>query len=371
MRIKIIFSGEYPGFGAASKRISNYEKAIKLCNNEVEVIPINFYYNTLLFGFIVPFYVLIKIKKIKADIFFVYGFEWVSKLVILLYCKLKNIKIVFELNEKPYSIRNAGRRDILLKYLVPINFFFLTKLVYPFADGYIVISDTLKSFIQKYSSPKCKIQKVPILVDYDYYNNAKESNLDVEKPFILHSAAINDKKDGIYEVLESLGILKKRFGLKLHFYCTAPKILPQIKKNIDKIISNYDIKDQVHFTGKLSEEKLLSYQTQCDFVINFKMPIEQNHYNFATKLGEYLALGKIILTTKVGEVQNYLIDNVHCLYIEKFNSEAIAEKILDVMNNKNLQLIIAKNAKTLAKEEFDYKSNSKIIFDFFSSLLKT
>ena len=66
------------------------------------------------------------------------------------------------------------------------------------------------------------------------------------------------------------------------------------------------------------------------------MDSEQNRYNFATKIGEYCALGKPIITTGVGEVSNYFNDGINCVFIPQHNPNIIAEKIIYLLNNPAL-----------------------------------
>ena len=120
MRIIILFNGDYPGFGAASRRVENYEKGLKLQDNIVEVIPfklkIKIQFLSLLLGWIMPFYVFFRLfyLKITDSIVMVYGFGWMSKLMIILYSKINKLKVIFEVNEKPYSLIGGSKRDVIV-----------------------------------------------------------------------------------------------------------------------------------------------------------------------------------------------------------------------------------------------------------------
>ena len=95
---------------------------------------------------------------------------------------------------------------------------------------------------------------------------------------------------------------------------------------------------------------------------------EQNIYNFATKIGEYSALGKPIITTGIGEVVNYFKDNVNCLYVPPNNPRAIAEKIVYLLKNPDKSVQIGAEARKLAYQSFDYKQNSQKLNSFMQSL---
>ncbi|OQX81542.1 MAG: hypothetical protein B6D61_00520 [Bacteroidetes bacterium 4484_249] len=372
MQIKIIFNGKYPGFGAASKRVQLYEKGLKLYNNDVEVVSINPSFKGFLFSFLVPIYLLKKLIKLNhhPDIFFVYGFGWVSKLIIILYARNKSGEVVFELNEKPYSNIGASRRDIILKYFVPLNLFCLTRIVYPLADGFVVISEALSGYANKYKSSKCKIIKIPIIVDFEYYQEKFNLKNSIHRPFLIHTGTPNNVKDGIVDVFKAVAIVINEYQIPLHFYLTSKMILPTVKNEINKILDEYKINSYVHFLGDIDDDTLFYYQKNCDLVVLNKIHNEQNKYNFATKIGEFSALGTPIVTTNIGEVANFLKDNMHCFYIPSNNPKAIASKMAYILNNKKDIAHITSNVKKLAAKEFDYKINCKKLAIFFSDIVK-
>ena len=373
MNILFLLSWKYPGYGAASKRITNYKNGLSAEGNKIEIKSIYSLYKnpsqSLINGLLMPLLTIIELlkNKNKTDIILVYGFGWISKLIIVFYGKIHHIKVVFEVNEKPYSIVGS-RRDYVLKYFFGINTWFLTRLVYPLTDGFVVISENLEKFVSTHKSPRAKIVKIPIIVDYDSYQTVT-ANTGGIKPYIFHSATLNDNKDGISDVIEALGLVIRQYNQPLHFYLTSRSALEATKAKVQQIIANYNIGDYIHYLGDLDEETLQGYQKNCDLVVINKVDSEQNRYNFATKIGEYCALGKPIITTEVGEVSNYFNDGVNCMFIPQHNPHIIAEKIMYLLNNPDVSQKIGEEARITASNEFDYKVNGVKLHDFFESVL--
>lgn len=373
MDILFLLSWKYPGYGAASKRILNYKNGLSFNGNSIDIKSIHFFHKNpfigLIYGILMPYLTIIKLLKYnsKTDIILVYGFGWISKLFIVCYGKARKIKIVFEVNEKPYSIVGS-RRDYILKYFFSLNTWLLTRFVYRFTDGFVVISENLERFVAKYKSQKAKIVKIPIIVDYDCYQGVIADKCGI-KPYIFHSATLNDNKDGISNVIEALGMVIRKYNQPLHFYITSKSALSSTKNKVQEIIDRYKIQDFVHYLGNLDESVLQGYQKNCDLVVVNKVDSEQNRYNFATKIGEYCALGKPIITTDVGEVSNFFEDAKNCLFISQNNPVLIAEKIMYLINNKDIALAIGDAAKMTASNEFDYKVNGAKLHEFFKSVL--
>ncbi len=370
MRILILYDSPFPGKGAASRRISNYRKGLVSLGTEVSILPIRLNGKSVFFSLLYPLYTLAHLLNLRtvADVYFVYGFGWVSKFVIIGYVRLKRSRVVLEINEKPYSIRDSGRRDRVLKYFAPINLYCLTHLVFPFVDGFVVISEALSEFVSRYSNRKASITKIPILVDYQYFQDGQSLPLQLPHPFMLHSATLNDSKDGIIAVFEAFSIVHEKYQIPLHFYLSTDLGFRKVTDAIESLVEKAELKPFVHYLDDPDDDTLLRYQRACDLVVINKTWTEQNKFNFSTRLGEYLALGKPIVTTPVGEVTGYLKDKKHCVYAVPDDPKDIAEKIFLVLSDRKLVGQLHVNAKQIAKTEFHYRENLEKLKWFFTLL---
>jgi glycosyltransferase involved in cell wall biosynthesis len=294
----------------------------------------------------------------------VYGFGWVSKLFIVFYNRIRGNKVIFEVNEKPYSIRATGRSDIILKYFAPVNLYFLTRFVYPFVDGFIVISEPLKDFVEKYASKNTKIIKIPIIVDFDYYANYALTDNGLKKPFMIHTATLNDIKDGIIDVFKAFVIVHKKTKIPLHFYLSNRIGLKTVIDTIEKLIRENSLNEYVHFLNQPDDDTIVRYQANATLTVINKADTDQNRHNFATKTGEYLALGIPIITTRIGEIENYLEDDVSCLFINPSSIYEMAAKIEYIIRNESKAKIIGQNGRQIAKMYFDANIQNRVLVDF-------
>ena len=91
MNILFLLSWKYPGYGAASKRITNYKNGLSAEGNKIEIKSIYSLYKnpfqSLINGLLMPLLTIIELlkNKNKTDIILVYGFGWISKLIIVFY----------------------------------------------------------------------------------------------------------------------------------------------------------------------------------------------------------------------------------------------------------------------------------------------
>lgn len=308
-----------------------------------------------------PLFIFKKIKK--GDIVFGYGIGnmhlW--KFLIFLIHKKKGF-YVSELCELPYgtsietpeSIKN---REYLYKHLFPIY------------DGFIPISVKLEELAYQYCNPECIVQKIPILVDYDKYNLPNNSST-AKYPYIFHSGTLYEQKDGILGMIEAFGIATQKLDYKIHFVLTGNIEKSPHSKEILGLIEKYQLYNVIHFTGYLSDDELRNQLSKSSLVIINKYTTLQNNYCFSTKLGEYMAAGKPLIITRVGEAINWLTDNHDCLIVEPYNISQMSDAIIKIFSDSQLSEKLGNQARNTCINYFDYRNYGKKLILLFHKLIE-
>lgn len=395
MNVYILTKNPFPYGMAATNRIKCYASAILSENINCEVIvwncsdsnsklpykgvidgiPYQFVGNSsrrsncIFFGKIqsllqqlwLPFFLLKRIKK--DDIVLSYGlglnFYWRFLIYVV---HQKKAHYIQELCELPYGVTTETNKTIKdRKYYY--------KHLFPIFDGVIAISEALKDLAEKYCSPKCIIQKIPILVDYDKYNLPNNSFLS-EYPYIFHSGTLYEQKDGILGMIEAFGIANQRLEYKIRFILTGTIEKSPHAKEIKVLIDKYQLHDLIHFTGYLSHEELKETLSKASLVIINKYVTQQNEYCFSTKLGEYMAAGKPIVITRVGEAMNWLTDDYDCVVVEPGDISQMSEAIIKVFHDIQFSTRISNNSRMTCIKSFDYRNYGKSLADMFSSMVR-
>lgn len=373
MRILILKSGKYPTPEASSRRICNYSKAIRQQGHEVDVKTINVKAKSplidLLGSYFVPLVAYFRMIGYRSNYtaVLVYGFGWLGKVLILAACRPRRLPVVLELNEFPYSINGGSRRDTILKYFQSLNRKILERFVLCLFDGFIVISDQLFYYVNEHKRESALIIKIPILVDFAEYQKIKNTP-PASFPYFINTARTNNHKDGIINVFRAFSVLRNQHEIALSFYLTSKVLTAELREEIEKIISDGNLSDSVTFLGDLGEEELLTWQAHSAFLVLNKIDSLQNRYNFATKLGEFLALGKPVITSNVGEVKNYLKHNESCIYVDPTDYFSLAKEMYRILTEPGFSEEIGQAGKEVAQSHFDYQVQSLPICDFFEKL---
>ena len=287
--------------------------------------------------------------------------KYINLLIKLIH--LKKAKFVRDLCELPYGTGKETQKTIKKRK-------YILKKQFPSCDGIIAISDTLYALAQKHCSPHCKIVKIPILVDYDQYcfeERSSESNV----PYIFHAGTLYEQKDGFIGMLEAFGKATELVKKPILFISTGTISKSPHHEEIKRIINQYHLKDKVFFTGYISDEELKENLSKASLVIINKYLNQQNTYCFSTKLGEYLAAGKPVIITNVGEAMNWLKNGESAYIVEPNDTDLLAKAIVEAFNNPEKRKMIGINGKKICKDCFDYRNYGKKLQLFFNTITQS
>ena len=95
---------------------------------------------------------------------------------------------------------------------------------------------------------------------------------------------------------------------------------------------------------------------------------EFSQASFPNKLGEYLASGRPVVVTAVGDIPLYVTDREDALLVEPDDCEAFASAITDVLSDPALALRLGTAGRALAERLFDSEVVAKRIIAFAESL---
>ena len=89
---------------------------------------------------------------------------------------------------------------------------------------------------------------------------------------------------------------------------------------------------------------------------------------FPTKLGEYLATGKPVLVTRVGEIPKYLEDNINAFIAEPDSPVKFAEKMDFILSHPEEATKVGIEGMKLTQTVFNYKYQARNLVNFINSL---
>lgn len=301
-------------------------------------------------------------NRYKSDVTLVIGPSFDFRLFLPFASIFSISKIFLEINEYPFVAKKQN-------CLTHIKRWILYNLIYPFYDGFVVISESLLKEVNMAKSIQATVIKVPILGSKVYSDKSKNLS-PLNSPYIIHAGSLYEEKDGILGVFEAFGMAVEHIERPLKYVFTGRISNSPHSEEIKKIIANYNLENQIVFTGYLDKKELFRYYKFASLAIVNKYDTRQNRFCFATKFTDYIAHEIPIITTTVGETMQYFINGFNAYLVPPGKSDLMASKIIQAINNPNQMKLIAANASQLIRQDFNYKYQGGRLVKFFEDNYK-
>lgn len=242
-----------------------------------------------------------------------------------------------------------------------LNDYIFDNFIIKIVDGALPISDVLMNYYKKIS-PSKPLMKLPILCDFKKFDLQITSKDEVV--FLYCGAAsyieLIEFILGAFDKLEKLNnstILKLVLG-------GSTNELRKVGQLIEKAIHRKNIRLVVNLPHKSIP---VEYCNACALLIPLR-PTLQDAARFPHKIGEYLASGRPMITTRYGEIKNYdFVDEVNVLIADEYDEMAFAERMNYVIENPIKSIEIGKQGKQLGLNNFDYSRYGSRLRGFIST----
>ena len=292
-------------------------------------------------------------QKNAANIIYNYQYPDVRNFLLLLYARLKGYKIVFDFVEDKKHYTTVSFND---KIHQKLSLLFL-KWLPTYTDAVFVISSHLITEIGKITKQKIPIYSLPISVDFNNLatNNVKKN----DEPVNIFYGGSFAEKDGLQYLVEALEIIhNKGYNFKL---LMSGKASPHKK---DSLFTTIVEKPFVDYKGFLSTEAYFELLASADICCMTRVNSAFANAGFPFKLGEFLAAGKVIIASKIGDVENYLIHKESAYLVSPESTAQIVEGLeYCIQNLATLSNTMGANAKKVAEKNFNAANSSKYLLE--------
>lgn len=271
-------------------------------------------------------------------------------LLVWIIARFKGNRIINERNEFPETIRKG------IKWRVFIYKATVLWWQYRLIDGVFLMTDELVRFYTPHTRRSCVIQKMPMTVDFGRFD-LNTSNTE-EVPYIFYAGSFSQKKDGVKSLIRAFQIIAKDMP-ELELWLAGGIKQTGEAEELCKLIVKYGLTDKVKLLGEVNRGEIPGYLTNAKILVLPRPDSIQARGGFPTKLGEYLASGKPVIATRVGEIPKYLSkDEIFFISPDHIEKE-LAEKIRYIYDNYNDALVIAGKGKKKAYESFSIEANAE------------
>lgn len=302
-------------------------------------------------------------EEFKPQACFTVGDNFFMLFIIYKILQRNGIRILHERTEYPLLNRSKSlfkRFEVWLYHR-----YFLPKV-----NQLFVISTALYDYFSIFYAKiglKVPIMILNMMVEPDKYSVSVEgvgmNCVDsVSEKRIVYVGNMYGDKDGVYDLVSAFFLIRDLYP-NVRLILIGDNRKRKLMDRIYKLTKSENNHSQIIFTGKLSTEEI-KYEFMKAYCLALSRPDnEQAKYGFPTKLGEYLASGKPVVITKVGDIPLFLKDGENAYLAEPSNVDSISKKLQECLDNPLRARIIGEKGKELAHTSFNYKECTQMLVD--------
>ena len=239
---------------------------------------------------------------------------------------------------------------------------FVEKRVSPLwgVDGVICISRFLEEWVQKENARTGRNVRplyVPILVDV---NEIKPAVIPPAGKIILFAGS------SAYD--ETLRFLLATMEMVWAKHADCQLVITGGAKEATLGAAFKRFRKRIRYAGFVERRALLQEYSAASVLVIPLFDDVRSHARFPTKLGEYLASGRPVVTNRVGEIPRFLEDGISACVTEPRDTAAFAEAICQLLAHPAQGQEIGRVGRRVAERCFHYANYGTQLCDLFASL---
>ena len=299
-------------------------------------------------------YLLVKVARQLAQ----QGLDWIilyglgmDGLPFLPLARRYGVSLASDICDQPsFSDAKVTITDLFLI----ISWKFGHWLVTPKLQLNIAISRYLKNILTRVA-PEVPVVIIPAPVDTRKYKTHRRAaqkfreKIGLGNSIVLGYFGSTWGVKGLTVFLEAAAQLRRQ-GKEFRLLITGD--LSQ-NRGILKLLEDLHLMDWAILPGFLPKSELLTVMSAADILIEPKIVHVANEAAFPQKLAEYLALGKAIVASAVGDIPRFLTHGQNALLCQAGDPAALAQEIETLIDNAELRQKLGLQARETAVHYFD------------------
>ncbi|XAL98211.1 glycosyltransferase family 4 protein [Phycisphaeraceae bacterium D3-23] len=244
------------------------------------------------------------------------------------------------------------------------------------ADLVVVVSEAMREQAVGLGALPERVLVNPNGVDTDRYRPdvdgglARES-LGLQGKTVLGFIGTFDRWHGAPVLVEAVAkLLADRPALRGALACVMVGDGPEFAF-VEERVAALGLSGVVHLTGRVPQEEGPGYLAACDVLVSPHVPNPDGSAFFGspTKLFEYLAMGRAVVASRLGQIGEVLVEGETALLVEPGDVDALAGALGRVIDDAPLRERLAQAGRVQAEREHTWHRHTQRIVDRLASLL--
>ena len=227
-------------------------------------------------------------------------------------------------------------------------------------DYFACMTNTLLDHYRKMAKPEAKFIHLPMTVDLKRFIGIPDTTI-YSKPYIAYTGTFNNAKDGVDILIKSFAKIANKYP-QYHLYLAG--FWHYDVPMQEKLIEEFGLTNRITYLGVLNKDQIPVFVCNADLLVLSRPDSHQAQGGFPTKLGEYLATGNPVCVTKVGEIPDYLEDNVSAFMATPGDVDSFADAMDRALSNPDNAKKVGLAGREVAEREFNSEIQAKRLYEF-------
>jgi len=286
---------------------------------------------------------------------------------VALVAKIKKIPFVLEVNAPmAFEDRQFNKKQLSLPFFPE----WVERLNLKLADRVYTVSNALRNYYVEQGVDPDKVTVVPNGVDMERFHPDVDGmkikrKYKFEKDIVLGFTGSFHYWHGLECFEQFIRELQAKYeNVSLLLVGDGP-----LKSDLEETFSKESYRDKVVFTGYIEHRLMPEYIAAMDIVLA-PYPEMDFFYFSPLKLFEYMAAGKAIVASAVGQIAEIVQDGHDGMLYKTGNIEQLVEKISKLVEDEALRKNIGNNARKKAQRDYSWQSAAAQVIDLMHAAAK-
>jgi len=281
----------------------------------------------------------------QKNIIYLYMEPNVENVLFLATARLIGYRIIVDITEDCYFV---GSKAHLFSRIKAKTVGFFSRHLYVFVKGIIVISSQLYRKFESMYAGRVPVYLLPVSVNLENFSSAPSA---YRGPWRILYAGSFGEKDSVENLIGAFDVLCKTHD-NLRLILTGKMVSSERFEIIMNKITGSPYRQKIEYKGYLDDVEFYGLLNACDIPCMIRAGTAYANAGFPFKLGEYLATGKPVIASNVGDVGEYLENRVSALLIDSNTVDSIADAIEYIITHPDAAKEIGSNGKQVAINAF-------------------
>jgi glycosyltransferase involved in cell wall biosynthesis len=171
---------------------------------------------------------------------------------------------------------------------------------------------------------------------------------------------------GVLALAEAIALVPKDINVRFMLIGDG-----SLRPEVERRLRHTGDLDRAIFAGVVSHERVPRMLDACDMLVSPHVPLADGSAFFGspTKLFEYMAMGKGIVASRLGQIGEVLADQQTALLVEPGNAVELAHAIVKLAADVDLRERLGKAARKAAIARHTWQQNAANIIRAFEQLV--